>query len=169
MDRSLCLALFGGEASDWTGRGTGISDAQLTHKQNIVAAGVARHRNHQGDALALLADLGGREFAAIIGAIIAARYAGVPVVLDGFACTAAASVLHCLSPDYLAHCVVAHCSAEHGHRKLLEQIAKKPLLEFNMRLGEASAAALVIPIIGAAALCHSGMASFTEAKIDQKL
>ena len=165
---ALCLALFGGEASDWTGHGTGITDSQLMHKQNIVAAGVARHHAHHGNPMALLADIGGREFAAMIGAIIAARFAGVPVILDGFASTASAAVLFAISRDYLDHCIVSHCSAERGHRKLLDTLGKIPLLNFNMRLGEASGAALVLPIIRAAALCHSGMASFAEAKVAGK-
>ncbi|MCX8506661.1 MAG: nicotinate-nucleotide--dimethylbenzimidazole phosphoribosyltransferase [Alphaproteobacteria bacterium] len=165
---ALCLALFGGDASDWTGHGTGINETQLMHKQKIVAAGGKRHHAHHGQPLALLADIGGREFAAMIGAIIAARYAGVPVILDGFASTAAAAVLYAISPDYLDHCIVSHCSAERGHRKLLETIGKIPLFNFNMRLGEASGAALVIPIIRAAALCHSGMASFAEANVAGK-
>ncbi|MDI9349924.1 MAG: nicotinate-nucleotide--dimethylbenzimidazole phosphoribosyltransferase [Candidatus Symbiobacter sp.] len=165
---ALCLALFGGDAVDWTGHGTGIDATQLKHKQKIVAAGVARHQAHQGEPLALLADVGGREFAAMIGAIIAARYAGVPVILDGFAGTAAAAVLYALSPGYLDHCLVAHCSAERGHRKLLDIIGKIPLFNFNMRLGEGSGAALAIPILRAASLCHSGMASFAEAQVTEK-
>jgi nicotinate-nucleotide--dimethylbenzimidazole phosphoribosyltransferase len=100
--------------------------------------------------------------------VMAARVARVPVLLDGFASTAAASILLKSNPGALDHCLVAHCSAEPGHRRLLTEIGKKPLLDLGMRLGEASGAALAIPIVRAAALCHSGMATFAEAGVSNK-
>ena len=100
--------------------------------------------------------------------IIAARLAHVPVLLDGFAATAAASVLEAAMPGALDHCLVAHCSAEPGHRRLLERLGKKPLLDLGMRLGEASGAALAIPLLRAAVACHTGMASFAEAGVSDK-
>ena len=111
---------------------------------------------------------GRREIAAITGAVIAARLARTPVLLDGFACTVAAAVLLKVDPRALDHCLVAHVSAEPGHRKLLERIGKRPLLDFNRRLGEASGAALAIPLLRAAAACHSGMATFAEAGVSGK-
>ena len=165
---AMAAALFGGTGTDWAGPGTGVQGAQLSRKAEVIDLGLAKHRASFDDPLAILSCLGGHELAAITGAVIAARMARVPVLLDGFASTVAASVLLKLDPHALDHCVVSHCSAEPGHRKLLEEIAKKPLLDFGMRLGEGSGAALCIPILRAAALCHSGMATFAEAGVSDK-
>jgi nicotinate-nucleotide--dimethylbenzimidazole phosphoribosyltransferase len=165
---AMAAALFGGTGTDWAGPGTGVHGAQLSRKAEVIDLGLAKHRPSFNDPLAILANLGGHELAAITGAVIAARIARVPVILDGFATTVAASVLLKLDPHALDHCIVAHCSAEPGHKRLLEKIAKKPLLDFGMRLGEASGAALCIPILRAAALCHSGMATFAEAGVSDK-
>ena len=162
---AICLALFGGEARDWVGRGTGIDDAALRRKTAVVETGVARHREHLSDPFEVLRCLGGLELAAIAGAIMAARMARTPVVLDGFTCTVAAAVLHVASPGALDHCQVAHRSAEAGHRRLLERIGKEPLLDLGMRLGEASGAALAMLLLKAASACHDGMATFDEAGV----
>jgi nicotinate-nucleotide--dimethylbenzimidazole phosphoribosyltransferase len=165
---AMAAALFGGTGTDWAGPGTGVHGAQLSRKAEVIDLGLAKHRAVFDDPFMILSHLGGHELAAIVGAVIAARIAHVPVLLDGFATTVAASVLLKLDPQALDHCVVAHCSAEPGHRRLLEKIAKKPLLDFGMRLGEASGAALSIPILRAAALCHTGMATFAEAGVSDK-
>jgi nicotinate-nucleotide--dimethylbenzimidazole phosphoribosyltransferase len=165
---ALCGALFGGSAAEWVGPGTGVTGAALEHKIRIVDAAVKHHRPQASDAFDVLRRLGGRELAAITGAIIAARRARVPVVLDGYACTAAAAVLFAIDPHALDHCVVAHRSAEPGHTRLLETIGKKPLLDLGMRLGEASGATLAIAILKAAVACHKGMATFAEAGVSGK-
>ncbi|HLJ63132.1 MAG TPA: nicotinate-nucleotide--dimethylbenzimidazole phosphoribosyltransferase, partial [Stellaceae bacterium] len=116
----------------------------------------------------VLARLGGRELAAITGAVMAARRARVPVVLDGYASTAAAAVLFAADPHSLDHCVVAHRSAEPGHTMLLERIGKKPLLDLGMRLGEASGATLALSLLKAACACHNGMATFEEAGVSEE-
>jgi nicotinate-nucleotide--dimethylbenzimidazole phosphoribosyltransferase len=162
---ALCNALFGGEAADWTGPGTGVAGDALARKTAVVAQGVARHGDMRNDPLELLARLGGNELAAIAGAVLAARMGRVPVLLDGFACTAAAAVLHAAAPGALDHCMVAHRSAEPAHRRLLELLGKKPLFDLGMRLGEASGAALAIGVVRAAAACHGGMATFGEAGV----
>ena len=162
---AICLALFGGEARDWVGRGTGIDDATLDRKIAVVESGVARHRDSLGDPFEVLRCLGGLEIAAITGAIMAARVARIPVVLDGFTCTAAAAVLHAASPGALDHCLVAHLSAEAGHRRLAARLGKDPLFDFGMRLGEASGATLAMLILRAACACHAGMATFAEAGV----
>lgn len=166
---ALCLALFGGAAQDWTGPGTGVAGAALARKIEVVAAGAALHGPVARDPFDILRRLGGHELAAICGAIMAARLARTPVLLDGFACTAAAAVLHRADPQGLAHCLVAHVSAEPGHRRLLKAMGKEALLDFGMRLGEASGAALAISIVKAAAACHAGMASFAEAAVSEKI
>jgi nicotinate-nucleotide--dimethylbenzimidazole phosphoribosyltransferase len=162
---ALCLALFGGDAAAWTGPGTGVLGAALQRKREVVAAAVARHRPQANDPFDVLRRLGGLEFAAMAGAILAARMGRVPVVLDGFCSAAAAAVLHAADPRALDHCVAGHVSAEPGHRLLLQRLGKPPLLDLGMRLGEASGATLALAILKAAAACHAGMASFAEAGV----
>jgi nicotinate-nucleotide--dimethylbenzimidazole phosphoribosyltransferase len=162
---ALCMALFGGDAADWTGPGTGVAGASLDRKREVVAAAVARHRAEAGDPFDVLRRLGGLEFAAMAGAILAARMGRVPVVLDGFCSAAAAAVLFLADPRALDHCVAGHVSAEPGHRRLLDRLAKPPLLDLGMRLGEASGATLALAILKAAAACHAGMATFREAGV----
>ena len=134
----------------------------------MVAEGVARNAAAARDPLGALLCLGGQELAAIAGAVLAARMARVPVVLDGYASTAAAAVLEAQCPGALDHCIVAHVSAEPGHRRLLARLGKTPLLDLGMRLGEASGAALAIGILRAALACHTGMASFAEAGVSAR-
>jgi nicotinate-nucleotide--dimethylbenzimidazole phosphoribosyltransferase len=167
---TLCAALFGGSGADWAGPGTGVQGKALAHKITIIDEALAHHRAliDQRDPLALLAAVGGEEFAAIAGAVLAARMGRIPVLLDGYACTAAAAVLYAIDRHALDHCLVAHRSAEPGHTRLLDAIGQRPLLDFGMRLGEASAAALAVPLLKAAAACHNGMATFSQAGVSSK-
>ena len=162
---ALCMGLFGGDAAAWTGPGTGVVGAALEKKREVVAAAVARHQTTARDPFDLLSRLGGLEFAAMAGAILAARMGRIPVVLDGFCAGAAAAVLYAADPRALDHCVAGHVSAEPGHRRLLDRLGKPPLLDLGMRLGEASGATLAIAILKAAAACHSGMATFADAGV----
>jgi nicotinate-nucleotide--dimethylbenzimidazole phosphoribosyltransferase len=162
---ALCAALFGGDAALWTGPGTGVAGEALANKRRSVAEAVALHRPAAHDSLDLLRRLGGLEFAAIAGAVMAARLGRVPVVLDGFAATAAAAVLFAADPCALDHCIVAHVSAEPGHRVLLERLGQRPFLDLGMRLGEASGATLAFGLLKAAAACHNGMATFAAAGV----
>jgi nicotinate-nucleotide--dimethylbenzimidazole phosphoribosyltransferase len=166
---ALCLALFDGAAADWVGPGTGVEGEPLRTKRAVVAEGVERHRAAMHDPFEALRCLGGRELAAICGAVMAARLARTPVLLDGFASTTAAAVLFAAEASALDHCLVAHRSAEPGHERLLQRIGQAPLLDLGMRLGEASGAALAIPLLRAAIACHTGMASFAEAGVSGKL
>jgi len=162
---ALCAGLFGGGAELWTGPGTGVAGAALTAKRAAVAAAVERHRDAAPDPFETLRRLGGLELAAIAGAVVAARLGRVPVVLDGFASTAAAAVLFAADSHALDHCVVGHVSAEPGHRRLLDRIGKTALFDLGMRLGEASGATLAFAVLKAAVACHSGMATFAEAGV----
>ncbi|MCB4767936.1 nicotinate-nucleotide--dimethylbenzimidazole phosphoribosyltransferase [Ancylobacter sp. Lp-2] len=157
--------LYGGSATEWVGPGTGATGAVLAAKIAAVEAAVARCRGHLDDPLEVLRRLGGRELAAMAGAILAARMQRVPVVLDGYVVTAAAAVLHALDPSALDHCFAGHVSAEPAHARVLEQLGMKPLLDLGMRLGEGSGAALSIGVIKAAVACHGGMATFAEAGV----
>ncbi len=165
---AISAALFGGGAEKWTGRGTGVDDAGLRRKVVAIEAGLKRHADSLSDPLKVAAALGGRELAAILGATLAARRNNVPVLLDGFVCTAAAAPLAKLHPTGLAHAIAAHVSAEAGHRGLLAALDMPPLLDLGMRLGEGSGACLAINIVRSALECHARMASFAEAGVSEK-
>lgn len=160
---AMACALFGGEAGEWTGRGTGVDDKGLSLKTRVVAEGVALHGD--ADPLEVLRCLGGREIAAMAGAIARAHQERIPVILDGFICTAAAASLALTAEGALDHCVAGHASAEAAHRALLSKLGKAPLLELGLRLGEGSGAALAIGVLKGAIACHSGMATFAEAGV----
>ncbi|WP_170331141.1 nicotinate-nucleotide--dimethylbenzimidazole phosphoribosyltransferase [Ruegeria arenilitoris] len=161
---AIACALFGGDAADWTGRGTGVDDAGLINKTRVVAEGVALHAGAV-DGLDVLRCLGGREIAAMAGAIAAARVLRIPVILDGFICSAAAACLADVSDDALDHTVAGHQSAEGAHGAVLEKLGKEPMLSLGLRLGEGSGGALAINILKSAVACHSGMATFAEAGV----
>ncbi len=160
---AMANALFGGTAADWVGRGTGVDDAGLKIKEEVCAAGVALHGGKAP--LAILASLGGREVAAMAGAIARARVLRIPVILDGFICCAAAACLEKAVPGALDHCIAGHQSAEAAHRAVLKEIGKEPLVSLGLRLGEGSGAGLVIPLVKGAVECLSGMATFAEAGV----
>lgn len=162
---ALAFALFGGAPADWTGRGTGIDDAGLANKTRVVREGAALHKGAIRDGLDALGCLGGREIAAMAGAIAAARLLHIPVILDGFICCAAAACLQQTCAGALDHAVAGHESAENAHPALLKQLGKAPLLALGLRLGEGSGAALAIQVLKGAVACHSGMATFAEAGV----
>jgi nicotinate-nucleotide--dimethylbenzimidazole phosphoribosyltransferase len=165
---AIAAALFGGPGVQWVGRGTGIDDAGLQRKRAAIDTALRRHAAVLHDPLLIAMTLGGRELAAILGATLAARRHGIPVVLDGFVCTAAAAPLARLTEGGLDHTVLAHVSAEAGHRALAQALNLQPILDLGMRLGEASAAALVVPLLRAAVACHTGMATFADAAVDNR-
>ncbi|HEY5125873.1 MAG TPA: nicotinate-nucleotide--dimethylbenzimidazole phosphoribosyltransferase [Bradyrhizobium sp.] len=161
----LCAALLGGGGERWAGRGTGVDDAGLARKRAAIEAALRHHRAISGDPLGIAAALGGRELAAIAGAVLAARDHRIPVLLDGFVATAAVVPLTRLNAGVLDHCRAGHVSAESAHRALLRELGLDPLLDLDMRLGEASGAGVAILLLRAALACHAGMATFTEAGV----
>lgn len=163
---AIAHALFHGSARAWTGVGTGVVGASYLEKVAVVELAVSRHLPLASDALDLLRRLGGRELAAIAGAVVGARLVGVPVILDGYVCTAAAAPLAVMRPDALDHCLIAHASSEPGHRLLARRLGKRPLLDLDLRLGEASGSVLAVPLLRAALACHMGMATFDEAGVE---
>lgn len=162
---ALSAALFGGDGARWAGRGTGIDDAGLARKAAAVNRAVARHRPMADAPFAAAMCLGGRELAALLGATLAARLTGIPVLLDGYVVTAAVAPLEVATRGGLAHAALAHVSAEAGHRALASHLGLAPILDLGMRLGEGSGAALAVPILRAAVACHAGMATFDEAGV----
>ncbi|MBV1864687.1 MAG: nicotinate-nucleotide--dimethylbenzimidazole phosphoribosyltransferase [Rhodobacteraceae bacterium] len=162
---ALAYAQLGGDAQDWVGRGTGVDDAGLALKARVVRDGLAANPAAATDGLQALRCLGGRELAAMAGAIAAARHHSIPVILDGFICSAAALCLHKTDKATLDHCVAGHLSQEGAHAKILQAIGKEPLLDLGLRLGEGSGGALAIGILQGAVACHSGMATFAQAGV----
>lgn len=165
---AIFAALFGGAAADWVGPGTGLDGDGMARKRDAVDAALAFHKGRLSDPLEVLRRVGGRELAAMAGAIVAARHQRVPVIVDGYVATAAAAVLFALDKGAVDHCLFGHISAEPGHRRALARMDKTPLLDLGMRLGEGTGAALAAGIVRAAAQAHAGMATFAEAGVSGK-
>lgn len=165
---AIAVALSGVAAKDMVGRGTGVDDAGLQRKIAVVDAAVNLNQPDREDALDVLAKVGGYEIGGLAGAILAAVAARRPVVIDGFISTAAAMIAVSLAPQVRDYLFSAHCSQEHGHRAMLEWLGLKPLLEFDMRLGEGTGAVLAISIIEAACKVLSEMATFAEAGVSDR-
>ena len=163
VSSALAASVFGGDVARWVGAGTGSDEAGIARKQAVIEQGLKIHGSRT-DLSALLA-FGGREQAAICGAVLAARMARIPVMLDGFICSAAAAPLFGMAPESLDHCLVAHVSAEPGHKYLLAAMAKSAILNLNMRLGEGTGAALALSVLRGAVACHNQMATFESAGI----
>ncbi|SCW92936.1 nicotinate-nucleotide-dimethylbenzimidazole phosphoribosyltransferase [Sphingobium faniae] len=166
---ALCAQAFGGEASDWVGHGTGVDDAGMARKILAVARALALHGSACDGPFETLRRLGGRESAAMAGAILAARMQRIPILLDGFICCAAIAPLAAAVPAITDHCLAAHCSAEVGHVRLLKYLDLRPLLHLDMRLGEGSGAAVAVQIVRSALAAHDEMATFAEAAVAQAL
>lgn len=165
---AIAAALAGEPAATWAGPGTGLDAGGVSHKASVIQGALERHRAAMTDPLEVLRHVGGRELAAMLGAILAARLRRVPVLLDGFTTTVPAAVLQAIDPAAVTHCQIGHCSAEPGHRRLVELVGLQPLLDLGMRLGEASGAAVAIQLVRAALACHNGMATFASASVSQK-
>jgi nicotinate-nucleotide--dimethylbenzimidazole phosphoribosyltransferase len=165
---AIAHALYGGNAIDWAGPGTGLDAKGVANKAAVIERAIEFHRGHLDDPLEVLRRVGGRELAAMAGAILAARLEHVPVLIDGYVATAAAAILHAMSPTALDHCIAAHRSAEPAHGALLERLGLDPLLDLGMRLGEGSGAALAAAVVKAAVDTHAGMATFAEAGVSGK-
>ncbi len=160
---ALAAGAFGGASQDWVGRGTGSDEAGRALKALVLDEGRALHATAQG--LDLLVAYGGREQSAICGAVLQARALGIPVLLDGYICTAAVAPLYTADPRFLAHCLVGHASAEPGHARLMQHMGQSPILSLDMALGEGTGAALALGVLRAALACHNGMATFAEAQV----
>lgn len=166
---ALCARSLGGEPRDWVGPGTGLDADGQARKVAVVEHALAMHAGAPDDAFETLRRLGGREIAAIAGAVLAARQLRVPVMLDGFIACAALAPLFARQPGIVDHCLAGHCSAEPGHARLLERFELDPLLRLDMRLGEGSGAAVAVSIVRAALAAHNGMATFAEAQVAGRL
>jgi nicotinate-nucleotide--dimethylbenzimidazole phosphoribosyltransferase len=162
---AITAAVTGMRASAVTGRGTGISDERLEHKVAVVEKALALHHPDPTDGLALLSSVGGFEIGFLAGVMLGAAAGRRPLVLDGFISGAAGLVACSIAPAVRDYLLASHCSAELGHRILLDHLGKQPLLDLGMRLGEGTGAALAIEILEAAARILSEMATFESAGV----
>lgn len=157
---AVAMALLGGESRDWVGPGSGLDSEGLGHKRRVVEEAVGRISwSHP---LQVLREVGGWELAALAGAVIEARRRSLPVLLDGFVVASAVVPLEIAHPGYLDHCWPAHVSAEPGHRRLVHELGKPPILDLGMRLGEGTGALTAVPIVSLAARSVVDVATFEE-------
>jgi nicotinate-nucleotide--dimethylbenzimidazole phosphoribosyltransferase len=162
---AIVAALTGLPPATVTGRGTGVDDPGLQRKIAVIEAALALHELYRGDPIGVLAAVGGLEIAGLVGAMLAAAAARIPVVLDGFITGAAALVATGLAPNLPERLIAAHRSVEPGHAVVLDRLGLAPILQLDLRLGEGSGAALAIPVIRAAARICGEMATFEEAGV----
>ena len=170
-----CELLNISDAAELTGAGTGLDQEGIKHKSTIIAAILERYKKElpqqglAGDnqALHVLRSVGGFEIAALVGAYMRSAQLGIPVLVDGFITTAAALVAVKLNENIRSWMLFSHCSAESGHAKILSALDVKSLVDFDMRLGEASGAATVVPLIRQALALHNNMATFAEAEVSK--
>ena len=166
---AISCAIFGESVESMTGIGTGLNKKQLQNKISIIKSSLKLHGRNFLNTISLLSCYGGREICGIVGSIIAARLNSIPVLLDGFVCTAAASALLLYDKKILDHCLISHLSTEPGHSKILSNLNKEPILDLKMRLGEGSGAAVASLIIKSALATHNGMSTFSNAEISKKI
>lgn len=149
------------------GRGTGLDNAGLAKKRNVLAAALARHANAR-EPLDVLATFGGFEIAMMAGAYLEAARSRMAILVDGFIATAALLVADALAPNLRDYCVFAHASNEAGHRRMLDHFGARELLSLDLRLGEGTGAALAVPLLRAACAFVNEMASFESAGVDNR-
>jgi len=167
---SAIASVITGAAPDiTTGRGTGLDDAGLAHKAEVVQRTIDTNKPDAKNGLDVLIKVGGFEIGVLAGVYLGAAAGNRPVVVDGFISGAAALIAHAIAPDAAHSFIASHQSVEPGHRVSLSHMGLEPLLDLGMRLGEGSGAALCMPIIEAAALCLSDMTTFVEAGVSEKI
>ena len=162
---ALVASLTGRSPTEVTGRGTGLDDEAVRHKVAVIEAALRLHQPRPDEPIGTLAAVGGLEIAALVGAMLAAAEARIPIVLDGFITGAAALVAVGIAPNLGPRLIASHRSAEPGHRIVLGQLGLEPLLDLDLRLGEGSGAALALPLIRSATLLLDEMATFDSAGV----
>ncbi|HTX60033.1 MAG TPA: nicotinate-nucleotide--dimethylbenzimidazole phosphoribosyltransferase [Verrucomicrobiae bacterium] len=160
---ALICSFTGAPAEDVVGRGTGLDEDGLRRKLAVVAK--ACERAGGGSWREIASEVGGYEIVGLAGVLLAAAAARVPVLLDGFIVAAAALLARAIAPTSIEYCIAAHRSREHGHALALRALGLAPLFDLDLRLGEASGAALAFPLIEAAARMASEMKTFAEAGV----
>ncbi len=164
---AIISALIGGDSSKWVGQGTSQNKNLISHKISIVEKGVDLNKNKSP--LEILRCLGGREQVAIFAATIQARLMKIPVVVDGFICSASILPLFFIEKKAIDHCIFGHCSIEKGHKLMLDYIGKRALLNLNMCLGEGTGAVLALNILKSALACHNQMGTFKNTGVSDSI
>jgi len=162
---AICAAITGRPVAQVTGRGTGLGDGQLADKVRLIERALEINQPDPGDAIDVLAKVGGFEIGGLAGVILGAASNRVPVVIDGFISGAAALIAASLCPDSRAYMIGGHLSIEVGHRAIYDHLGLEPLLDLNMRLGEGTGAALAMSIIEASTRILDEMMTFAEAEV----
>ncbi|MFT7388716.1 MAG: nicotinate-nucleotide--dimethylbenzimidazole phosphoribosyltransferase [Candidatus Endobugula sp.] len=163
---ALCAALLELPSIDVVGPGTGVDARGLLHKQSVIDAALLLHKAILNEPCEILRCLGGLEIAALVGSYIRCAQLGIPILVDGFICTAAALMAVKLNPSVRHWMLFSHCSAEPGHRIALNVLSAEPILDLGLRLGEGSGAAIAVPILQSALLLHNTMATFEQAGVN---
>jgi nicotinate-nucleotide--dimethylbenzimidazole phosphoribosyltransferase len=166
---AITSVLTGRPAADVTGRGTGVDDAGLRHKIQVIERAVAVNRPDPSSPLEVLQRVGGLEIAGLTGLMLGAAARRIPIVVDGFISTAAAALACALQPRVRQFLFAGHRSSEPGHAALLEFIGQAPLLDLEMRLGEGTGAALGMALIECAAKLLNEMATFSSAGVNEAM
>ncbi|MDR9437344.1 MAG: nicotinate-nucleotide--dimethylbenzimidazole phosphoribosyltransferase [Thiohalophilus sp.] len=165
---ALGCVLLNQPAQQLVGPGTGLDDAGVRHKAEVIDTAITRHAIDPQDAQTVLHCFGGFEIAALTGAYVHAAQQGLPVLIDGFICSVAALIAEKLLPGSRQWFIYSHRSAEPGHRAILDDLQAEPLLDLGMRLGEGSGAAVALSLLRHACALHNGMATFEEAAVSGK-
>jgi len=162
-------ALLNRSAAEMVGRGTGIDNTTLSHKINLIDNALSEHQAIHHLPIEILRYYGGFEIVALVGSFIACAKMGLPVLVDGFIASTAALCANQLCKNSGQWFLYAHQSAESGHHYILDALQAKPLLNFDLRLGEASGAAIAVPILQMACELHNKMATFSDANVSEKI
>lgn len=165
---ALACQLLERRAVDLVGPGTGLDSAGVEHKTKVIEAALELHSSAIGEPIEALQRLGGFEIAALTGAYLACAQQGITALVDGFICSVAALLAVRLNPDCRDWLLFAHCGAEPGHIRVLQELQAEPLLDLGLRLGEGSGAALAVPLLQLACSLHNQMATFAEAAVAER-
>jgi len=149
------------------GRGTGLDDAGLSHKKEILTSVLEKHAAVSSP-LGILAALGGFEIAMMSGAMIEAAKKRMVILIDGFITTAALLAAEAMHPGVVENCIFSHTSEENGHKRMLTHFQAKPLLNLGLRLGEGTGAALCYPLVKSSLAFLAEMASFASANVSNR-
>ncbi|WP_334666592.1 nicotinate-nucleotide--dimethylbenzimidazole phosphoribosyltransferase, partial [Streptomyces cyaneofuscatus] len=165
---ALICVYTGADASEVTGRGTGINDEMHARKVDVVRRALDLHQPDASDPIGVLAAVGGLEHAAMAGFLLGGASLRTPVILDGVSAGAAALVARAIAPEALAACIAGHRSAEPGHVAALNKLGLRPLVDLDLRLGEGTGALLALPIVQSAARAMHEVATFDAAGVTEK-
>ncbi len=166
---AIAAAITGEPAEDLTGRGTGVDDKTFTHKIEVIKKAIEINNPDPKDAIDVLSKVGGFEIGGLAGVILGAASRRIPVVIDGFISGAAALIAYRLEPKVKDYMIAAHCSVEKGHKIILKFMGLKPLLDFDLRLGEGTGAALGMSIAEAGVKILTQMATFKGASVSKRI